>query len=115
MSGKCPFVPPRTLSICDKNTRKNDKLSHLPAFPRRSQTESPPRSDPEAGCNRPHQSRSKRLFRYEDTPRPHPFIAFSVPPEILASGKAELETLVTEPPECLEGLIKGVDAFRSAN
>ncbi len=28
-SGAYPFVPPSTLSICAKHTRKNDKLSHL--------------------------------------------------------------------------------------
>ena len=28
-SGINPFEPPSTLSICDRNTRKNDKLSFL--------------------------------------------------------------------------------------
>jgi len=34
--------------ICAKHTRKNDKLSHLPAFHRPSRTERQPRSGPAA-------------------------------------------------------------------
>ena len=64
---------PALLSICDRHTRKNDKLSHLPAFRRRLRRESPPRSDLKPDqYNRPHQSRSERLFRHEDTPSTHP-------------------------------------------
>ena len=58
-----PFAPPSGSFVGnDRNTRKNDKLSHLPAFRRRLRRESQPGGDPGAGqYNRPHQSRSKRL------------------------------------------------------
>ena len=84
-SGAYPFVPPRTLSICAKHTRKNDKLSHLPAFRRPSRTERQPRCGPRAG---PYNRRSKRLFWHGETPNPHPFVAFGVPPELFDRGKA---------------------------
>ena len=84
-----PFVPPSTLSICDRHTRKNDKLSHLPAFRRHLRRKSPPRSDPGARpYNRPHQSRSKRLFKHEVTLGTTLFHSAWRTPEFLDQGKA---------------------------
>ena len=84
-----PFLPPGTSPIGNRNTRKNDNLSHLPAFRRRVRRESPPRSDPGATqYNRPHQCRSKRTFRHEGSLASPSVVAFGLPPEFFARGKA---------------------------
>ncbi len=115
-SGTFPFAPPTSLSICARNTRKNDKLSHLTAFRRRLRRESPPRSDPGARpYNRPHQSRSKRLFRHEDTLWNHPpSYRLAYPLNFLTRAKQAAGDDCQKPFECQESLFSGDCGLRRA-